>query len=900
VTPRRASSLLAGATITVLVATAIALAAPSPIGAQEDGAALAPLADCVARRGHLLAMLLIDESGSLRRTDPSARRVDATRAALSGLDELRRSTGSESVEVEVLVAGFSVGFDVVADWTALDDASFEDLYGEVAAFSGRNAGIDTDYAAALLGAQSAFASRTGQLEREACKLLLWFTDGELDIEPRSTGESKAYAPDIAITDAASAERVEGAARDAICKREGIADALRRDRVVVAAFALSPEIADADRAFLESIAEGRSGPARCGTVPIPNGHARGAYVPSDAMDEVISSFFASVARLNDGTLISDETVPVCPGDGCPEGTHRFTVDPGVGSFNLLALTGSPDISVEIRSPDAEAPLALEPGPASVGSLAQTSVVSRWLAADALLATATLPGPNGPWVGEWEVTFIDRTGQHPDAVARAEIYVYGDVVPALDPVPELRAGEASTIAIRLEGGNGDPLDLELFDSVRVEATVTDPALGVSEPVELRAEDAQHFTGSWTPPSPEFPALVNISVTAQPITRSGYALNEVTRTAPVSVLPPAIYPTVSPSELRLTTVTGVGTAQGDLTITAPGEAGGCAWIRDVAVESSPADAGTIVLGAVSAMAPRDCLKIEAGGSRTLTLEATNSGAADGTARGVVTVALRSDNTDDVVFVATPITFDLVRPIDEVTRVVVAAALIAAGLLVPLLVMWLLNWVTGRFHQPSALQVGSVDVKVVDDEIRRLDGTTPLLVRDDFGNVPVGEARPRRFEVRGLSFRARAVRLNPFVPPAGEVSLPGAVVASNDDHGGDPARGVAEVPLALAGTWLLVASIGTTPDGTVPATLICFADTGRLRLQMERLEHSIEDRAAVVARRLRQALVHATPPAPAPEAPPPTATAAAQMPPSTDPRAPGGESGAPPRSTTPPPSSI
>src|SRR5438046_2375522 len=67
--------------------------------------ALSRLASCVAGKKRLAVVFLIDESGSLKHTDPANSRVVAAQAAIRGLNGLV-ARGAGKIRVDVQVAGF--------------------------------------------------------------------------------------------------------------------------------------------------------------------------------------------------------------------------------------------------------------------------------------------------------------------------------------------------------------------------------------------------------------------------------------------------------------------------------------------------------------------------------------------------------------------------------------------------------------------------------------------------------------------------------------------------------------------------------------------------------------------------------------------------------------------------
>lgn len=72
------------------------------------------------------------------------------------------------------------------------------------------------------------------------------------------------------------------------------------------------------------------------------------------------------------------------------------------------------------------------------------------------------------------------------------------------------------------------------------------------------------------------MNVRVTARVRTESGQTLTPVTRSVAVEVRPPQDYPTVTPTEVRFDTVTGVETEEVVLRVRGGEASGGCVWVE------------------------------------------------------------------------------------------------------------------------------------------------------------------------------------------------------------------------------------------------------------------------------------------------------------------------------------
>ena len=203
------SALLAVPFLALTPSTARA-AELSPAGKQ----AFQEIASCVAEKKVLLASIVVDESSSLKRSDPDAKRASAVMAIVDALAELEESGGAD-VTVEAELATFGAGVHTASR------LGIGDGQARRRPAAGRGLGNSahlTDYREALNGAQDSINSHAQALgKQQPCSVILWFTDGRLDVGPDQTQDE--------------------AARDQICDPNGIADSIRTAGTHVIALAL---------------------------------------------------------------------------------------------------------------------------------------------------------------------------------------------------------------------------------------------------------------------------------------------------------------------------------------------------------------------------------------------------------------------------------------------------------------------------------------------------------------------------------------------------------------------------------------------------------------------------------------------------------------------------------------
>lgn len=818
--------------LAVLAASTFAVSTFAAPRQQPSGGAVSTLADCSAKTGRVAVTFLIDESASLRDTDPDNRRVDAVKAALTSLAQVADRTASTAVPVRVDVSmlGFGVGTTEIVPWTTIDSSRLPDLLSASEQFATRNSEIDTDYAAALSGASNELAHLPSP-DVTACTAILWFTDGHYDIQARSTGETKPYAPNIALHNQADADALRAAGIQFLCQDGGLVDSLRGGGTQIFAVALSSPsapIAPEDQDFLQAVAEGTAGSQRCGAARAPGAAPVGEYLGAGDVSQLISGFFDVVGNLAGGTALESASgLTVCARQACEAGTHQFTVDPGFVALSALAVSSVP-AQVELRSAEpSSTPLVVSPvDPGGQSALGAATV--RWtrVAPGALLLDVTLPGEQGAWNGAWSVGFVDPSGQL-TGTGSLELFAFGDVEPFINPV-QFRAGDTNTFTVVLRHRDGSGVDVTRYQSIELEAAIVDPATGKRTPVELGPPDATGTrTGTWEAPSTDFPAKIDITVTARATTTSGVALTAVTRSLSTDVLPPSAYPTVQPTALRFDTITGTKTQQAVLTVTGGDTAAGCVWFDGSQLLHGPSDAGNIRVEVdPPAVDQATCLRVDSLERRELRVRITPSHTAAGRVDGTLRFVLISDANPAQLRLAVAFEAPLEKVLDTGKAIAIWLVLMAIGLAIPVVFMWLLSALTATFEPPSSLMVARIPITITaSDHVYRTGGAIDdgLTIAGSEFEPLEGEGRTRAFDVPSgshagsgapdvLHFRSRPPR-NPFARAIGEVAVDEGAVASVPGPNVGKDGSAAPVPFGLAGAAVVLVS-GEALD-TAPVAL-------------------------------------------------------------------------------------
>jgi von Willebrand factor type A domain len=476
----------------------VAALPPSDLNASNDQQqkslpALEEIGRCVSEQKRVQVLLVLDESGSLKKTDPKHQRVTAAKTAIESLASLaEHEIDGIKPDVEAAVAGFSVGYEEITGWASVNYGSIAAFNTSIDALVEKNKGVDTDYAAALIGARASFDNRakanasnisdntsdsTGT-KANPCRAILWFTDGKYDIASNAKRDSapKVYAPEINRFTADGPKLLLAAGKSALCRPGGLVDSLRKDGIANIALGLTAGLKPEDQGFLSALTTGTapavtksvtlntepataetvasSAPVlgNCGSI---DGTKLGAFIPINNLSELVASLDTIASVLGYGVQgIPQADMAICPANPCTEGERKFPVDVGMSRFRLTAQTSGDDISVVLRSPSGAEVFAPSAGQTELNRNVGTAFVrSTWLANDVVSFDVTLPPANEAWVGPWSLTFVRPAGAVAFKAKGFRIFYFGGAtVRFVDPSQRV-LGSAKTKA----QPNGLPLQV-----------------------------------------------------------------------------------------------------------------------------------------------------------------------------------------------------------------------------------------------------------------------------------------------------------------------------------------------------------------------------------------------------------------------------------------------------------
>lgn len=761
-------------------------------GSDASERAFAEISGCVSTGKTLLASIVVDESASLKTTDPDAFRVSAIETAIDALEDLR-SSAPRALSVQVSLGTFARRFTTLADWRELNRTNADELRKLVAEeLPKRNTGDATDYRVALTGARKQLDSRARTTGPDSsCKLLLWFTDGALDVDAQTASAAKQ-----------------------LCREQGIADGVREDGISILALALFTRgglATPRQRDQLRAVAEGTSNTGTCGSTPIPESAASGAYLAAtDAA--ALGRLFAGAGAIIAGGAPGGTVV--CPGTDCRGSKFAINVDPGVGGFRAIAQMSGRAPKASLVTPSSTIEITGRSGTRSVDTPEGTVQITT---RSGLITISVASKKVATRVQEWTLDLDGRPGI-------VDLYwVWGAKLTA--PEPSVIAGQESIVRGTITNADGTALPLKVYSGVEAAVQVGDQA--AKAPV---AKDGT-FEARVSPSGDTAVTTVPVSLTVRAVTRrSQTALGPLTSLRQVKTMLPPSFPTISPDKIDLGTVIGTERATATLKVIGTPESDARVCFTGSSIK---AVGGT----AIRSDARGDsCVSVKAEQTRTLHVGLTPSAAVDGHANGNLKLSLESRTNGQKLDLAVPVQFDLVRPVNEAKRWALVALLLAGALVVPLLILMLSDWLLTRFIITPTHQLASVPIYLTPQGLKRRDGRSPLVTPKDLRNLPqTGTSRVRRYDVPSSPgvFRAQGLR-NVLRGSRAVIVAPGNSLVVNGTRplGQDDCR-TATARFGVVNAWFVITDGGSDPDQPVDGILIAVVSG----LSSQDLRNLIED---------------------------------------------------------------
>lgn len=637
----------------------------SPVGER----AVEDVRRCLSASDVLNVFYLIDNSGSLAGfqdgrpgTDEDYRRVDVINQSLRSLSEL--SAGGSTKKINFSMGFFSSSFSPAVAWTSLSKETLPDLEQNIAnqITVAQPPGGFTHWEAGVADAHRALQAQ--QNIESGCQMMVWLTDGGINVN-NSLPLTEQSGVNLCGADFMGGNRAPAVVNGAF-------NALRQSGVAVFAVLLDidSQTEDWQKELMRPLAEGTGlsgGQAvTCGVNPIPPDYSAGAFIEANSVSALSTQFLKLAARISggsDATMISKDKISV------PRGVARLQVIGVDGQAILTSPTGR----------------ALMQAAENDGFIdAQITDESEF--------------------GTWSVTATDWS---PPAI------VWGALALSPDRDPKVAGGADQSVGFSLQTDTGSNASVEDYEfTLAVTMTYAD---GSTDTQSLPSSELSAGSNSLSFfPNPAF-SQVQIRYSTENLrTREGQVpLAALVAEQNVTITPPTHFPTVSNPVLTKALVGSISPAQGEFilnapldgnpgTVCVPGLSGG-SFASDPQIVGDSAERLTgwnwALTPSAGAQLDGDCVLLGPGEQATLAYSASHPTSADSVVQALTEMTL-GDGEGGLLTVTKEIVFPSERIFFSSVGVTVRVVLIALGVLLPFLVLYLVALLTTKAYHGRELR--------------------------------------------------------------------------------------------------------------------------------------------------------------------------------------------------------
>jgi len=629
------------------------------------------LARCLNSKDALDVFYLIDESASLRYTDSEKKRAEILKSSLIQLSTLR-----EGLKVQYAVGFFGDKYSIWKNWSIVDPKSIEsealDLERKVRE---SNKGQSTNW---QLGVDSAATELSNQRKKSnACQALIWLTDGGLDLSTGAPGEKPVQA---------NPKNIE--AFESLCKNTS--NSLRQAKVTVLGVLLKSEKDLARQSgdqrenmeqgmdLLLPIVEGTGSinlgsvqQQACGQNPIPPNYAAGALLEAEDPIALAFQFLKLGSYTAGGTL----------GELSGGNPANFLIEAGIARFRII--TTSP--TWKLTSPQGSS-ISEGPGVTVVTSAGATQIT-----------VSVKPS----MYGAWNFSFKEGSSN--------ELVLFSGLDLKLDS-GELIAGIARKVSGEVVSEfAGQPVNLSDYSV----ATVTVQEIlgnGKTNPQRTASLAGNKFELA------SFKASLNqgqveLRVTLNVATKSGFALAPVSVSRILDVRLPDNYPSLAMSPIKFDTpINGSsGTGKGSAVFNGPKSGNGkiCivekpSYVNDVIDRSETYEWFKPV-----GLDTSDCLLLSQDEKKKVDFAIKNRIPADAQVQAELPIIYYSDSEVGQQFTLNaPMEFQTLRK--KLGENWIKALLVFLGIALPLALIYLLTWATTKIALGKNVQRASWPIRV------------------------------------------------------------------------------------------------------------------------------------------------------------------------------------------------
>lgn len=798
-----ASLVSPGLVLPAQAATTDAKAA-SIAGLDEFGA-------CMAGAGRGSLVFLIDQSGSLRQSDPDKARVTAGHYLA---DRLASFAQSAKVTLDVRVAGFAADYAAAGEWTAISEASSGAIKQTITQVGEDIKNFDTDYWNALEGARADLVGH----DSSGCRAIAWFSDGAFDLDVRTSdsakdqfGTDKGYAPGADLSTQEGTAAAEQAGVSDLCRPTGVVDQTRAAGITILGIGLNDGSADFSlmRRITEAAGKDVDGLERCGDQTQPVGE----FYPVSDIDSLLMAFDSIAAA---GTTVDTRNISICQAKACTQGEVAFVLDGALDEAHILASSSVDGLDAYLYRPGQDEPLVLSSR--QTQERQDEGVTSRWITPRTLEISADA-AHTPAWDGVWRLAFVDNAAASQGEEIQINLKLSSPAQLVWEDLSstELRAGETvKDVQLRLyDRPDGAPVDPQRITGT-LNATVTLQDAQGQQVTLFETDDAADLAGGHdiTVPADLAPGAATMTRTITLTTPDatgvdgarvpGTTLSPTVVTEQVTLVPPLNFPTVA-AALTFPLLEKETAATGTVGVSGPG----CVWLDPGAVTltGAPAEAGEVTISSSHSSA-ESCLEVADGATADLEVSLSTKDHANGSVTGSLEVSISPlGHADQARSTTVAFNGEMRRPLNVTTTSAAFVAALVLGIAVPILLLYLVKYLMARVPA-GGLVIGRTVVEVPSD------GQPPNV---DLSSRDLKQLAVRK-GTRELSTDGYVLRAHPGLAPTSvpqvRLDQPQAPSVSGSLEG--QRGGHAVLPLSVRGNWVVVLD---QPDSPRTVTLLVFS---------------------------------------------------------------------------------
>ena len=736
--------------------------------------AVEQIATCINSSGQkdvVNVLFLIDESGSLKWNDRDNLRVQGLKASLDEFARIQSYRPYFTINRAFTTFADSFAPVVGKGWQKLDEGTLasdkEWIDSEIPKL---NTGTSTDYAKALDGAYNFFKP---QITRNSCNVLVWFTDGAINIKPTMEATALGFEKICGINPVTgqktNQDPIINKFRSSGINIQGI---LLRNRDVLA----NPEVYGQTREDMEAESRGMT---YFSPIVEYSGSVDTGYFVNNGRELSITCGSPSGAK---GVLteVADPIDIIWPPTEfeCVTSSGRVlepqngfvSIDPGFSRFRASAIkdgfTLKNGAGTTIATSQGKGVADVEVSYFGFNDVAIS--VSGNISDDAEVLKP----------GKWKFT----TSQNSEKVFCGYLDLAVEI--RNDPCYENESCSFSGVITR----NGRPVDFSVYKESKLRYGLVNPVNQSISYNDLSFNGQGKFNGTFSPTgSIGQNGIANLIVTLDVETDSGYefTFSAIQQVQPV---PPGLYPEVIPNPINASDFTAPldgksGAATAPIKIKGPSRTNGEVCFKDLEVRTDPNP--NRVNGYQATLDGKnlkdiECIPVSAGETLNYTLEIKNSESADGLVSGFIPVVFKSDGQEDITG-QVPVSFETKVKIDDVRFWIIFALCMFLGLMLPLTVLKILQLRAARIAL-SPLSKATTSVVLTASggfvSIKRADkgSSTDIFTESDFEGFMHSDSKEKQIQIGSETLRGNAP-LNPFAAPRAILATsPGMIVASSD----------------------------------------------------------------------------------------------------------------------------